>query len=94
MSEYCYDSQLSSIEQELSAMNGRIFLIQEQLDQIIYFLAEFKKMIGESNWMEATKCDKESVTYFQTKMTQEEFDEFRKTGGAKPFKPNLINPQK
>jgi len=34
--------------------------------------------------------DKKSIRYFTTKMTQEEFDEFRKTGETKPHFFNLI----
>jgi hypothetical protein len=94
MSEYCYDSQLSSVESQLDSMNTRLFTLQEQLDEIIKFLADFKKLIGEPTWMEAPKEDKESASYFMTKMTQEEFDAIRKFVYTQPFKPNLINPQK
>jgi hypothetical protein len=85
-------SQLSSIESQLDSANTRLFTLQTQLDEIIGFLAELKKIVGELHLSELTpdRDDKKSTRYFTTKMTQEEFDEFRKTGETKPHFFNLI----
>jgi hypothetical protein len=95
MSEHCYDDQLSAIIEALQDQDIRLLQISASLIEITTFLAEFKKNWGEPSWMEASSdCDdKESASYFMTKMTQEEFDAIRKFVETKPYKPNMINTQ-
>jgi hypothetical protein len=74
-------------------MNTRLFTLQEQLDEIIKFLADFKKLIGEPTWMEAPKEDKESASYFMDNMTPKEFEERCRLGKIKHCKFNKTTPQ-
>jgi len=59
MSEYCYDSQLNAIENQLSAVidalqdqDVRLIQISASLIELTVFLAEFKKNWGEPSLIE------------------------------------------
>ena len=60
MGDYCYDSQLNSIDGELYNIREELKIVNQNLEEILGLFRDFEKMVGEPSFLSVPiKSDKD-----------------------------------